>query len=459
MRLKKLVVGLVLVAAMVGVGYQGYLQYLAPVSDEADSASSVAAQPSAQTKPEVISAEGELVPIRHVSLSMQLTGEIAELLVEEGERVSVGDPLIRLAARDYELALEQAIASAAIAEAAVKSANAGLTAAQAGLTQARIGVDTAEAQLDLVQASPREEELAVARAAVAAAESGVLQAEASRAAALETPDSQIRAAEAQVAAAAAEHVVIREQYDQLLRNEISGALEEQTRFALNASSANLQAAQSVLDELLRGETAAQKGALDASVNAAESQLHIAQSQLELLLAPAPAEQVVAARTVADQAAAAVLQAEALVSQAEALVSQAEAAKELAESAVDTAQLALDKTVLRAPFSGVVAEFLVEEGELLASGFPAATYADFSHWQVETTDVTELDVVAISENDPVTILVDALAELRLKGMVVDISQSATQTRGDVTYVVTIRLNDVENLPLRWGMTVYVDIDVR
>lgn len=162
MRLKRFVVGLVLVAAMVAVGYQAYLQYLAPVNDEADSASTIAAHPSAHTELEVISAEGELVPIGHVSLSMQLTGEIAELLVEEGARVFVGDPLIRLAARDYELALEQAIASAAQAEAAVKSADAGLTAAQAVLTQAQIGVDAAEAQLDLVQASPREEELAVA---------------------------------------------------------------------------------------------------------------------------------------------------------------------------------------------------------------------------------------------------------------------------------------------------------
>jgi hypothetical protein len=29
---------------------------------------------------------------------------------------------------------------------------------------------------------------------------------------------------------------------------------------------------------------------------------------------------------------------------------------------------------------------------------------------------------------------------------------------VTYTVTIRLNDVANLPLRWGMTVFADIDV-
>lgn len=257
---------------------------------------------------------------------------------------------------------------------------------------------------------------------VAAAESGVLQAEASRAAALETPDSRVRAAEAQVAAAAAEQVVVQEQYDHLLRNEISGALEEQTRFALNPSYISLSLSSTCWD-------------------------------------PAPAEQVVAARTAVDQAAAAVLQAEALVSQAEALASQAEAAKELAESAVETAQLTLDKTVLRAPFSGVVAELLVEEGELLASGMPAATLADFSHWQVETTDVTELDVVAITEDDPVTILVDALAELRLKGMVVHISQTATQTRGDVNYAVTISLDDVEILPLRWGMTVFVDIEVR
>jgi len=46
---------------------------------------------------------------------------------------------------------------------------------------------------------------------------------------------------------------------------------------------------------------------------------------------------------------------------------------------------------------------------------------------------------------------------LAGTVLEIGNSSQITRGDVTYEVTIALDDLNDLPLRWGMTVFVDVD--
>jgi hypothetical protein len=80
------------------------------------------------------------------------------------------------------------------------------------------------------------------------------------------------------------------------------------------------------------------------------------------------------------------------------------------------------------------------------------------WQVETTDLTELDVVAVAVGYPVEVRVDALPDEIIMGMVSDIAVVSTLARGDVTYAATIDLENTDDLPLRWGMTVFVDVDV-
>jgi multidrug resistance efflux pump len=101
---------------------------------------------------------------------------------------------------------------------------------------------------------------------------------------------------------------------------------------------------------------------------------------------------------------------------------------------------------------------VELGELVAPGLPVITLADFSGWQIKTTNLNELDVVAVKRGLPVEISVDALPGEMLKGTIVEIADTASLVQGDVTYVVTIDLEPQPDLPLRWGMTVFVNIDV-
>jgi HlyD family secretion protein len=89
---------------------------------------------------------------------------------------------------------------------------------------------------------------------------------------------------------------------------------------------------------------------------------------------------------------------------------------------------------------------------------AVQVADFGGWLVETTDLSELDVVALAVGFPAEIRLDALPGETLTGKVIKISPTATVEAGDVRYQVTIQLDDPGDLPLRWGMTALVDIEV-
>ncbi len=116
-----------------------------------------------------------------------------------------------------------------------------------------------------------------------------------------------------------------------------------------------------------------------------------------------------------------------------------------------AQDVLDSYTVKAPFSGTVTDIYLEEGQYIGPEARAAQLADLSHFMIETSDLTELEVVKIFAGQTVEIVPDAIPEATLSGIVETIGQSFTSQAGDIIYTVTISLDeDHENL--RWGMTV-------
>ena len=88
--------------------------------------------------------------------------------------------------------------------------------------------------------------------------------------------------------------------------------------------------------------------------------------------------------------------------------------------------------------------------MVSPGQVAVSVADFSGWIVKTTDLTELDVVKLSEGQAVSVMLDAIPDVTLSGAVKTIGQNYTEKQGDVVYEVTVEL--IEALPnTRWGMT--------
>jgi HlyD family secretion protein len=76
--------------------------------------------------------------------------------------------------------------------------------------------------------------------------------------------------------------------------------------------------------------------------------------------------------------------------------------------------------------------------------------------VETTDLTEIDVVELSEEQPVHVKLDALPDVELKGTILSIGQTFAENQGDVVYDVTILLSDTHPA-MRWGMTASVSFE--
>ena len=115
-----------------------------------------------------------------------------------------------------------------------------------------------------------------------------------------------------------------------------------------------------------------------------------------------------------------------------------------------ARAALANAEVRAPFAGTLTNLDLKVGEFAASGQPVLTVADLSGWVVKTTDLTEIDVVNLSEGQPVDITLDAIPNQTLKGNILSISQNYTERQGDIVYKVTVLLTD-KNPAIRWGMT--------
>ncbi len=127
--------------------------------------------------------------------------------------------------------------------------------------------------------------------------------------------------------------------------------------------------------------------------------------------------------------------------------------ELLEARLEAAEAELAAFEITAPFDGIVAEVNAKDGGSIGAGDVAVVLADFSRWLVKTTDLTEIDVVKLAENDPVLVTLDALPNVELKGEILSIAQTFSENQGDVVYEVTVRLADIHPA-MRWGMTASV-----
>lgn len=124
-----------------------------------------------------------------------------------------------------------------------------------------------------------------------------------------------------------------------------------------------------------------------------------------------------------------------------------------EARLNAAKAKVDAFSVIAPFDGVVADMNAKVGNSINAGEIAVTVADFSAWVVKTTDVTEIDVVNLSEGQPVSITFDAFPDVDVQGNIVSIGQTYTENQGDVVYEVTVMLANT-NPDMRWGMTAAV-----
>ncbi len=136
-----------------------------------------------------------------------------------------------------------------------------------------------------------------------------------------------------------------------------------------------------------------------------------------------------------------------------LTAQFQARLEGARAAQAAAQKSLDDLELHAPWGGAVYNWDLKANQVLSAGQPVGSLADLSGWVVETTDLVEDEVVGLKVGDPVAITVNALPGETYTGRVQSIHGKGEKIQGDMTYVMHIAMEQSDP-NWYWNMTVKV-----
>jgi len=126
----------------------------------------------------------------------------------------------------------------------------------------------------------------------------------------------------------------------------------------------------------------------------------------------------------------------------------------ANAFAEQAKANLAQATLYSPVGGTVISLGISPGEVVTPGQIVIVIADLTQMQVETTDLSERDILAVQSGQQVTVFIEAMDE-NFEGRVTDIARRSSTVGGDVVYTVTIEL-DEQPEGLRWGMSAEVDI---
>jgi HlyD family secretion protein len=422
-------------------------------------------------------AEGRIVPRQYVELSFDRGGRVETVAVAEGAGLAADALIAQLEVNtDGNDALAAQVASAQLEVANAEQALRALTdaapyttaqaeyaviQAQDAVVQAQDAVTRAEKDLKLVQ-NP--------------AGKGLTDSVADAKLALETAQANLQLAnvspeqQALYQATAAADQAFRIYQDlQAKLDENTGSLELQEatrqaqaayqaaqdqvsilRLTIQTATANQAAAvedaQERYDTAVANLDAAQRGPDAEKLTLAQAKLTLAEGTLSLAQATLADANTQLAKVQSGPDAT-------QVALAQARLDAAQSGLKAAESAVIQAQ---EIPELLAPFSGTLAALDLKVGQQAAPGQAVATLADLTGWVLETDNLTEIEVVKIQQGQGVTVELDALPGVELRGEVESIRSLFEEKRGDITYTARIILTD-NNPLIRWGMTAKVTFD--
>jgi len=317
---------------------------------------------------------GHIAPV-----SARVAGTVVAVLVDDNQDVKTGDVLVRLDARDYEVALAQAQAN--------------VEAARGDLENATVNVPLADqSTLSLLQ------EADASLAAVGHAQQGSEHD-------LEQRRNDVAAKQAAAAAATAamqgaqadfdKAKLDRDRADELLRKELVA------RQDFDHAEASFKNAQAMLDMARHRLRQAQDDARQAAAGVRSQEAAVAQ-----------------ARERVSQSRAAVANAQSQRRQVKVREAQVQAARghlELALANFKQAQLNLDYTAIHAPLNGRVTRKMVELGQVVSAGQPLLSVVDLDNvWVVANYKETQLTDVRVAQR--AIVRVDTYPGLVFKGRV-------------------------------------------
>jgi HlyD family secretion protein len=379
-----------------------------------------------------VSATGSIEPQTETALAFLANGNVAELLVKRGDKVTAGQPLAKLDATALTLQLKQAEANLASAQSSLAKLKQGPSASARALAQANL--DSAQAAYDALQ-NP-------SASAIAAAQANLDSTRAQYNKLLKPDATELAIAKADVDKAQAALANAQAAYDRIggASNPNIGQLPQSLQ--LQSATLDYQKALNAFN--------AKFNPTDAQVKAAQAQIQQAQDALQRLQ---PTQENLARAQAqikqAQDALARLTPATEDIAQAEANVASAAAARDLAQQRVNEATLV-------APQSGVVTALDLAEGEFAQAGRPVLTIADLEQLRIALS-IDETDIPRVQVGQPVLLDLDAFPDQQVNGVVREIAPAATTLQGVVNYQVIIDVTPGD-LAIKPGMTANANVQV-
>lgn len=444
-----------------------------------------------------ITSSGTVQPVQRVNLSPKGSGRIAELFVEQGDRVEAGQIIARMESRDIEAQLQQAKARETSIRAKLAKIEAGNRSEDIASAQARL--DQAEASLAQLQAGSRVEEVAAARARLQQSQAGLQQLRAGSRVE-EISQGRARLAQAQARLADAQTGSLKQEIAQAQTQiESSKAQAELTAQRVERNRPLVKEgalAKDKLDELIKENRTAQAKLIESERRLQQLQENRL-SQIQQLQAAVEVEQQAFNQLQNGTRSEAIAKAEAEVAEAKSKLTQlengnrpeeiakAQAAvaeaksqlavqvngsrpEEIAQAKADLAEaqaqvryqeVQLEDTKVRAPFPGIITQRYAIQGAFVtpATSASEATSATSTSIVALARDVEvlakvpEADISQIKPGQVVEIVADAYPDKVFKGRVKLIAPEAVKERDVTLFQVRVAIDTGKDL-LQSGMNV-------
>ena len=359
-----------------------------------------------------VTGNGKIETAREARLTFGSAGKVARIMVEEGGRVKTGDVLASLDTSTLELAVNQARMA--------------LTQAEVALTQAQLARQTAEYNLENTRNSGDSLKLAMLNARIA-----LDTAQNNLAAGISAVDFNAIQMELNKAKAWYDYV------NDTLRLTVN---VDTWLMAVQSAQERLDTAQTNYDNALVGYDSRQVNLKKKQVEAAEISVALAQKNIDDLEKAVALQELQSAST-------------------EQTVKQAQQAVDLARQSLADAQRQLSEAAITAPFDGVVAMVMAEEGDIIPS--PSMAPKTVIHMinpdYVELViEVDEIGIPLVKLGQEAAVTVDALPDSEFKGIVMAVYPVPVEVGGVVLYQVKISLDTSEDSGIKVGMSASADI---
>jgi HlyD family secretion protein len=350
----------------------------------------------AQAKTGVLIFEGEAVPVDYVTLAFPVNGIVDEVLVKEGEAVQQGDLLARLKGSEKQ-------------KAAISSAEKELLTAQKALDDLNSNSNVARAQAQLAMATAK-------KALDKAVENRNYK-------------NYKRADQWYIDQSNADYILALNDFNNaktVWENwQDKDETDKNRAFALQ----NFAAARKKVEQAEANYNYLQGSPLEVDVQISEGELVVAKANYEKakndweLVKNGPNQNE---------------------------LDLAQERVDNAQSQLDAAKTGLADLELKSTITGTVVSSNLKAGQLSTVGSSSVVVANLAEFQVESNDLTELNIAKINEGNTVIITFDGVPGLSLPGKVERIKPLGEDNQGDITYTVIIKLEQ-QDPRIKWRMT--------